>query len=275
MSRSYAPTVVLAESGAVAKRQAMTVLRKRQFRVAHAKDREGLIREVAESQPELVLVDYAFDPDLQRLLQALKVASPGSPVLVTVDKAKAAQAFREVDLDVSDLMLKPFTEPELAFRVDRCIRAARRARSAAVRYAADRGELVLAPPMMSLAEPVSVPTAGPSPSELRDPNNGRLDAKRVAEYLDVSLKQVAEALGENYKAIHKTPSKASLQPKLVPIERTVTILDERFGGRGRARAWLNTPHPALDGRTALDLILAGHAPVVSDMLEAAEAGLPS
>jgi len=275
MSDSYAPTVVLAEPGAVAKRQAVAVLRKRQFRVAFAKDREGLIREVAESQPELVLVDYAFERDLPRLVQALKVASPGSPVLVTVDKAKAAQAFRDVEFNVSDLLLKPFTEPELAFRIDRCIRAARRARSAAVRYAADRGELVLSPPMMSLAEPVSVASAGPGQSGLRDPSNGRLDAKRVADYLDVPLKQLADALGENYKAIHKTPSKAALQPKLLPIERTVAILDERFGGRGRARAWLNTPHPVLDGRTGLDLILAGHATVVSDMLEAAEAGLPS
>jgi CheY-like chemotaxis protein len=275
MSESYAPTVVLAEPGALARRQAAAVLRKKQFRVAVVKDREGLIREVAESQPELVLLDYVFDKELPRLVLALKVASPGSPVLITVDKAKAALAVRDADVNVADLLLKPFAEPELAFRIDRCIRAGRRARSAAVRYAADRGELLVSPPMMSLAEPVSVPSPGPSPSGLRDPNNGRLDAKRVADYLDVSLKQLADALGENYKAIHKTPSKAALQPKLLPIERTVSILDERFGGRGRARAWLNTPHPVLDGRTGLDLILAGHATVVSDMLEAAEAGLPS
>jgi hypothetical protein len=198
-----------------------------------------------------------------------------STALLATAKHDAEQAFRLADMAVADLVLWPINAPELAFRVDRCIQAGRRARTAALRSATERGELLLLPSMMSLAAPVSAQVPRADPGALRDPDNGRLDAKRVADFLDVPLKQLAQALGENYKAMHKTPSRVSLQPKLLPIERAITILGERFGDRGRTRAWLNTPHPDLAGRTALEVILAGHATAVSDMLEAASAGLPS
>ena len=270
------PTVVVAEASRTVQRQATAVLRSKHLRVSPVKDRESLVEAVATLLPALVLLDFTFEKEMPSLVQALRRVSPGSPVLVVVDKARASTAAAAASLaalGAADLLLKPFTAFELGYRVERCLQAGNVARAAAVRSAAERGELDFASPMVP---PVRTSASRPAESSpLRDPETGRLDAKRVAGYLDVPLKQFAEAIGENYKALHKTPSRASLQEKLLPVERAIALLDERLRERGRVRAWLNTPHPDLGGRTALSVILEGHATIVSDMLEAAAAGLVS
>jgi len=52
------------------------------------------------------------------------------------------------------------------------------------------------------------------------------------------------------------------------------ILHEFFYKPETARAWLNTPHPDLDGRTALEMILARNPIAVLRILESAAAGVP-
>jgi hypothetical protein len=111
--------------------------------------------------------------------------------------------------------------------------------------------------------------------DLHDPNTGRLDAVRIAEYLKVPLKQLAGGLGKNYSTVHKTPSAPALQPILRSIKRILEILDQVLANRSTALAWLNSPHPDLDQRVPLDVILEGHADAVEDMLEAALTGTPS
>ncbi len=273
----HMPTVVVAEASQAVRRKAAIVLGKKHLRMSPVKDRESLVEAVASLLPALVLLDFAFEKEMPSLVEALRRISPGSPVLIVVDKTKASHAGAAAHLaalGAADLLLKPFSAFELGYRVERCLHAGHLARAAAVRMAAERGELDLSPPKLPQAgASASRPATAPIP--LRDPETGRLDAKRIAEYIDVPLKQFAEAIGENYKALHKTPSKASLQEKLLPVERAISLLDERLRDRGRVRAWLNTPHPDLGDRTALGVILEGHALIVSDMLEAAAAGLPS
>jgi hypothetical protein len=46
--------------------------------------------------------------------------------------------------------------------------------------------------------------------ELHDTPSGRIDAAKIAAYLDVPLKQLAPALRASYQAIHKTPDSPSL-----------------------------------------------------------------
>ncbi len=111
--------------------------------------------------------------------------------------------------------------------------------------------------------------------DLHDPETGRLDAARIAEYLKVPLKQLAGGLGKNYSTVHKTPSAPALQPALRSIKRILEILDQVFVNRSTALAWLNNPHPDLDQRVPLDVILEGYPEAVEDMLEAALTGTPS
>ena len=110
---------------------------------------------------------------------------------------------------------------------------------------------------------------------LHDPETGRLDAARTAEYLKVPLKQLAGGLGKNYSTVHKTPSAPALQPALRSIKRVLEILDQVFVNRSTALAWLNSPHPDLGQRVPLDVILEGYPDTVEDMLEAALTGTPS
>ncbi len=132
-----------------------------------------------------------------------------------------------------------------------------------------------------LSEPVVSPVAPRAPEvpqpikNLHDPASGRLDAKRIAEYLDISLTDLASAMDEDYKALHKTPAKKAVQPQLAPIARALQILLQLYGSRKDVLAWLNTAHPQLARRTSMSLILEGKATVVLDMLEAALDGLPT
>ncbi len=110
--------------------------------------------------------------------------------------------------------------------------------------------------------------------ELCEAASGRIDASRVAEYLGVPLKQLTEGLQLNYKAVHRKPAGEALQKALQPVKRSLEILQEFFGEPATVRVWLNTPHPDLEGRNALELILANNAGAVLRILENALAGVP-
>jgi uncharacterized coiled-coil DUF342 family protein len=110
--------------------------------------------------------------------------------------------------------------------------------------------------------------------ELHDEATGRIDAQRVANYMGVPLKRLAEGLHLNYKAIHRSPSAEALQAALQPVKRSLEILHEFFQKTETVRVWLNTPHPDLEGSTALDMILADNASAVLRILENAAAGVP-
>jgi hypothetical protein len=112
-------------------------------------------------------------------------------------------------------------------------------------------------------------------TQLHNPASGRIDANRVAEFLGVALPQVAAAVGAGYTAVHKTPDASSLQKGLGPIKRSLALLSRVTRNRRDARAWLNSPHPDLDEKTPLEVMLSGHADAVVTLLENTIAGLPS
>lgn len=111
-------------------------------------------------------------------------------------------------------------------------------------------------------------------SDLHDPETGRLDAHRLAEHMGVPLKTFSEGLGLIYKTVHRNPSSAAIQKALRPVKRSLELLDLFFGKPEVARAWLNTPHPELDGFTALETILENKAEAVELLLENAWNGVP-
>jgi hypothetical protein len=110
--------------------------------------------------------------------------------------------------------------------------------------------------------------------ELHDKATGRIDAQKVALYMGVPLARLAEALQLNYKAIHRNPSAEAAQTPLKPVKRSLEILHEFFHKPETVRVWLNTPHPDLDGHTALETILANNSNAVLRVLENAAAGVP-
>lgn len=110
---------------------------------------------------------------------------------------------------------------------------------------------------------------------LHDSVSGRLDASRIAAYLNIPLRQLAGALGKSYQAVHKTPAAASLQGDLRSIKRSLDILEQLIGDHSRILAWWNHPRTDLGERTPLETLLEGHPDAVTDMLEAALMGTPT
>lgn len=110
--------------------------------------------------------------------------------------------------------------------------------------------------------------------ELHDEASGRIDAQKLATFMGVPLKRLAEGLQLNYKATHRNPSAEAFQPALKPVKRCAEILHDFFHKPETVRVWLNTSHPDLDGHTALEMILANNPNAVLRILENAAAGVP-
>jgi hypothetical protein len=110
--------------------------------------------------------------------------------------------------------------------------------------------------------------------QLHDKATGRIHAQKLADYMGVPLKRLAEGLHLNYKAIHRNPSAETFQSTLKPVKRSMEILHEFFQKPETVRVWLNTAHPDLGGQTALEMILADDANAILRVLENAAAGVP-
>ncbi len=110
--------------------------------------------------------------------------------------------------------------------------------------------------------------------ELHDSKTGRIDARQLANFVGVPLKPLSEGLRLNYKAVHRNPSATAFQTTLRPVKRSLEILHELLGSAQITRVWLNTPHPDLNGSTALEMILDGKAEAVALILENAWNGVP-
>lgn len=110
--------------------------------------------------------------------------------------------------------------------------------------------------------------------ELHDAPSGRIDAQKLAVYMGLPLKRLAEGLQLDYKAVHRNPSAAGFQSALQPVKRALELLHQFFHKPEMVRVWLNTAHPDLEGRTALELILANNCVAVLRILENAAAGVP-
>lgn len=101
--------------------------------------------------------------------------------------------------------------------------------------------------------------------ELRAPS-GRLDAKRIAACLGVSLNRFAAAMPVRRQSLDETPDSARIQAALDPFARALAVLDVLLPG-DVGRQWLNAIHPGLDGTTPLAAMLDGRAERVARLLE--------
>ncbi|HEU0013852.1 MAG TPA: hypothetical protein VFQ45_09215 [Longimicrobium sp.] len=110
--------------------------------------------------------------------------------------------------------------------------------------------------------------------ELRDEISGRIDARRVAGYLQVPLRQLCGALRLPYGRVHKTPDAAGLQRAFAPLVRVLELADTALGSREAVRMWLNRPLYELENDSPLAVVLAGEAGAVQTLLENARIGVP-
>ena len=105
--------------------------------------------------------------------------------------------------------------------------------------------------------------------------SGRIDAAKLARFLGIPLAQLADGLQAKYPSVHKTPDASSLQDALGPIKRTLELITAATLDKKEALAWLNNPHPDLEGQTPISVILRGQADAVVTLLENAIDGIPS
>jgi hypothetical protein len=117
------------------------------------------------------------------------------------------------------------------------------------------------------------PARPPLVAELHDPDSGRIDARRLASYLDVPLSALSRAIGKQYKAVFKSPSSGVLQAHLAPLHRLVVSLQRVFGERSRVLVWLNSPNVALGGAVPMGLVMDGRGEVVADLVEGTLGGV--
>lgn len=111
--------------------------------------------------------------------------------------------------------------------------------------------------------------------EVRNPQSGRLDARRVSELFAIPLNRLASALGADAAAVYKTPDAPSLQAGLLLYERIARSLLSLIGSPEGLRIWLNTPEPELDNEVPRDLLLSGEGQVVAELLEDMQEGQPA
>jgi len=121
--------------------------------------------------------------------------------------------------------------------------------------------------------PAAAPPAHTLPA-LHNPASSRLDARRLADFFQVSLSQVAHLMKRSPQSVHRTPDAPRLQSSLSLLARIAAQLTRYIGSVENARLWLNAPHPELDHARPLDLIRHGKGEVVAEIIEDALLGHP-
>jgi hypothetical protein len=83
--------------------------------------------------------------------------------------------------------------------------------------------------------------------------SGRLDARRVASAIGLTVPQLAGCLELPEEALQQNPPSVGLDERLEPFAMVVGIVRDVYGGDAkRVRTWLRTPRPELEGETPID-----------------------
>ena len=108
---------------------------------------------------------------------------------------------------------------------------------------------------------------------VHDPETGRYDAKRLADALAITQKEMAEIVGYTPRGLGKNPASPKLQDDLERLVRLITKLRELLDGdMGLVRIWLKAPHPALENAKPLEYLEEGQLELVEGLVHAIETG---
>jgi CheY-like chemotaxis protein len=247
-------TAMLVEPEKQRKRLISGLLEEAGLRVQSFDTAEEAVDQVERVAPDLMILEMKM-PTRSGLEVLEQLRGYGMPVILLT--ANETVALKHDLYSVGDVVPGPIANKDLKTRIRGILK--RRSR-------------------ISRAQPrrwASHPVASHVLPELHDPVTGRLDAGRIAAFLGTPLTAFAKFSGMSVAGLHKSPASASLQQGLIPIARSLTILSQLLGSKENTRAWMNSPHPDLGGRTPIGVVLEGKGRAVSDMLEAALAGQPS
>lgn len=112
--------------------------------------------------------------------------------------------------------------------------------------------------------------------EILDSASGRLDALRVASFLQLSTEDLAAVLRCSQYMVLANPVAANIQEGLRMIAFVAASLLELTGGsKEQMHIWLTTPHPDFDDTAPLDLMREGELSVVVDMVDDMLSGAPA
>jgi uncharacterized protein (DUF2384 family) len=109
--------------------------------------------------------------------------------------------------------------------------------------------------------------------EFRDVQSGRLDARRIAEDMEMSLAALARASGASQQTLSARPDSPAAQAGLLPVARLASVLNHLFLPEQK-RVWLQTPHPRFGDRSPMQAIEEGEAELVLLSVESARDGSP-
>jgi CheY-like chemotaxis protein len=202
----------------------------------HAGIQRGTCHRFRTDPPDIVLLDLTMPQvDGAKMIRALRASGSDVPVVVMTARHDVSSAIEAIKQGPANYIVKPFREDDLLARVHRALAGARETAT------------------------LDVPLR-----ELHDRSTGRLDARTLAAFLAIPLAQLAAALDALPATVHKSPAAPGLQKGLQPIKRAIDLVSRATRHPADARAWLNNPHPDLDGR----------ADAVATLLENATAGIP-
>lgn len=103
----------------------------------------------------------------------------------------------------------------------------------------------------ALAREFAQRALAPLVSDLRG-RPGRLEPRRVAGALGLTLEQLADCLEVSLDAVQKSPPPPGLEERLEPFAMVIGIVRDVYGGDSkRVRTWLGTPRPELEGETPI------------------------
>jgi uncharacterized protein (DUF2384 family) len=111
--------------------------------------------------------------------------------------------------------------------------------------------------------------------EVFSPETGRVDALRLAQYLQLRPADVAEITGFSGRYVRKDPDAPSFQDTLKKTVFIVNGLLELTGDKRQVLIWLNALHPALDNESPLDLMRGNELEVVVELVEDMLTGAPA
>jgi len=116
---------------------------------------------------------------------------------------------------------------------------------------------------------------------LRDPDSGRLDARKIGVLLGFSITDLAtKVCGVTKQALSQNPTSGGIQEMLQPLEDISMGLLWCARDEAKFRAWLNRPNrdfPLVHGKapSPVDLILSGHAAIVASKVHQLRTGHPA
>ena len=104
---------------------------------------------------------------------------------------------------------------------------------------------------------------------VRDPRRGTISPRRFGKAMRLNLGEVARMARLHRNTLAQRPDSPAVQARLGDVARIVAAATDLLGGdAARAIVWFrHQPLAAFDGRTAAELVAAGHTDAVLVHLE--------